>query len=309
VTSWRRALVTMLAAIGLAIAVAPPASAHTGASNDRAVLSSVEPRVKGLRVRVLDRARISIENHTGERVLVLGYSGEPYLRLERRSVFVNELSPSTYLNRSYNPKDVPDSFDAAAPPRWKRLATKKDGASWHDHRLHRTPFAQGSARWDVAIQVGDRPVAITGDIVRDDPPAPLPWLLLGVAAFAGLLAFAGRRPEPREPLLVGLGVLFLTAQTVALGAGGALPVVAALSVPPAAAAVWFLRAPIAAGLAGALGVGAGLTGVGDLRYAHMNVAIGDALFRGSVVLTVGVGAGLLVLAARAVGVVRPAAAR
>ncbi|MBW8826691.1 MAG: hypothetical protein JF603_10145 [Acidobacteria bacterium] len=270
------------------IVLAPPAWAHAGATNDQAELRSIEPPVKGLRVKVLDRARIEVKNQTGKRVIVYGYSGEPFLRLERRSIYTNELSPATYLNRSLNGGDVPATADADAPPRWRRVATKKDGIRWHDHRLHRYKSIQTSDRWQIKLSVGPTPVVVAGAIVRDSPPAQWPWWLLGALAAAALVVAAQRAGT------------FLFAQVVAMGAGGVLPAAAALAALPAAGAVWFLRQPLAAGLVGALGLGAGLASMSDLGYAHMGVAVGDGLYRGAVVLCVCVGLGLVWVSALSV---------
>ena len=56
-------------------------------------------RPDGLRVDVVDAgSRLELENRTGETVQVLGYSDEPYLRIERDGVFENRRSPTLYAN-------------------------------------------------------------------------------------------------------------------------------------------------------------------------------------------------------------------
>jgi hypothetical protein len=104
------------------------AQAHVGsqsipdAAYYRTELSEVTPLPAGVTVRV-DPGGDWVElSDTGEAtVIVLGYSGEPYLRVTPTGVAENQLSQTTYLNRSL-------FADARRPiPEWL-LATVEAGA-------------------------------------------------------------------------------------------------------------------------------------------------------------------------------------
>ena len=68
---------------------------------------------------------------------MLGYDGEPYLRVGPNGVFENIRSPATYLNRSTTITGAPPkSADAKASPRVAHACRPGTTASWHDHRAH-----------------------------------------------------------------------------------------------------------------------------------------------------------------------------
>jgi hypothetical protein len=69
-------------------------------------------------------------------VVVLGYTGEPYLRITSTSVEENQLSPTVYINRSLFADAVPTSQTAGSvAPAWARTANTGT-VRWHDHRIH-----------------------------------------------------------------------------------------------------------------------------------------------------------------------------
>ena len=73
---------------------------------------------------------------TAKEVQILGYEGEPYLRLDADGVFENSNSPAHYINLDrFARKPIPASASAKAAPNWVKLS---DGNSirWHDHRTH-----------------------------------------------------------------------------------------------------------------------------------------------------------------------------
>jgi hypothetical protein len=107
----RRVLAVAGAALAGTVLLAPPASAHAGpggshvpASNYRSRVFRIAPAVPGLEVRTIDAgARLELVNHTGHDVIVLGYQGEPYLRIGTGPPEVNVRSPAAYLNRAGGP--------------------------------------------------------------------------------------------------------------------------------------------------------------------------------------------------------------
>jgi hypothetical protein len=188
-------------------------------------ISAVVPNVLGMSVNVLGGdERLRLSNYSGKSVVILGYQGEPYLRFAGSGVFVNELSPASYLNRTRKPGGLkPGVADPTAAPRWHRVGV---GASyeWYDHRIHwmknRPPEGvrlhperiQRIFTWRVPGQVAGKPFAITGLLGYSPPPESesrsSDWLEaagLGTAGAlaAGLLAVGvgARRRKRRAPSL------------------------------------------------------------------------------------------------------------
>jgi hypothetical protein len=278
------------------VAVAGPAAAHGpgGPTNERARVTSIEPEVDGLIVRLGSHGLFEVENDTGEEVIVLGYAGEPYLRLGDGEVSENTRSPSTYLNRSLQGGAVPEEADEDAPPDWD-VVGEGEGARWYDHRLHRMgTLAPTESRWQVDLLVDGRPVAVRGELVTVDAPARWPWWLLGVGVAVGSVVLYRRLPDRRRTLLgLTLASAFVV-QVVAVGAGGPVAWVAVLGSLAAAGLLW--RDPVdwVPGLAGVLVAAAGLIELGDLAYDDLVVEVADPLYRAGVVVSIGLGVGLAV---------------
>jgi hypothetical protein len=128
-----------LAMIGL---LAAPASAHTISgprpNNYRSRVVAIAPPAPGVTARVVDLgSKIELTNRSSTEVLVLGYVGEPYLRIGPEGVFENLHSQATYINRSRQGGSVPVDVDTSpsAPPEWKKIGSG-NAARWHDHRIH-----------------------------------------------------------------------------------------------------------------------------------------------------------------------------
>jgi hypothetical protein len=128
---WVAALVACLVAAG--------AQAHfdTAKLGYRSTIKEVEPRVPGMRAKVLyGDDQVWLENRSGKTVVIDGYGGEPYLRFAPEGIFVNINSPAGYLNQDrYGKSTVPTSATPEATPNWKKLAGG-DVWAWHDHRIH-----------------------------------------------------------------------------------------------------------------------------------------------------------------------------
>ncbi len=122
-------------AVAVALVAAAPAMAHQGNPN---FLSEVESAPRGVDVEVLNRDdALLLRAERGTEVVVEGYDGEPYARIDGDGeVSVNTDSPAYYLNDDrFGDVPVPDDADGKGAPRWKRL----DGSGrfeWHDHRMH-----------------------------------------------------------------------------------------------------------------------------------------------------------------------------
>ena len=74
-------------------------------------------------------------NGDGE-VVVDGYDGEPYLRIDADGVERNVHSPATYLNQNrYARVEMPATADSRAAPEWQQISSGRS-VRWHDHRTH-----------------------------------------------------------------------------------------------------------------------------------------------------------------------------
>jgi hypothetical protein len=235
----RRTATTLAATFAVMLVAAPPASAHTvsgaGAGNFRTTLTGLAPAVPGLTVKVVENgSRLSLTNTTGTDAVVLGYSGEPYLRVGPDGVWTNAKSPATYVNASRTGRPVPPTADAKAAPVWTRV----DGghtALWHDHRIHwmgssRPPAVTAQPKayhlisdWTVPVSYGTQRLAVTGRLAWVPGPSPVPWYGLALVAFAAVLLAGRARPRPAVAVATGLVVLTDMVHTIGLAAVNAGP--------------------------------------------------------------------------------------
>lgn len=286
--------------VGLsAVATAAPASAHGGVqrSNDRVDLLEVDPPTTGIDVQVGGTGSITVRAAGAGEVVVLGYAGEPYLRVLGGVVSENQRSPSAELNRSLTGTGTGTApADADAEPRWVVVA--EDGeASWHDHRLHRMGQIGGRLDWEIELLVDGRPVVIRGALVAVRPPARWPWWALGLVLLgAGGAAWSRRAGARRRLLLGGLVAAGLGSAVVAAGAGAPLAWSGALAAGLALG--WTARFDGAwvAGMAGLLVALVGGAELADLGYAELSVSVPDPLYRAAVVVCLAAGAGLALAA-------------
>src|SRR2546423_14248376 len=104
-----------------ALAMASPASAHAAdapvASDYRCVVTAITTPLPGLTIRAVTAGtQLELVNRTGRTIEVLGYSGEPYLRVAPDGVYQNANSPATYLNQSATGGPAPPASPSPAPP-------------------------------------------------------------------------------------------------------------------------------------------------------------------------------------------------
>ncbi|HXY94934.1 MAG TPA: hypothetical protein VEP49_20915, partial [Acidimicrobiia bacterium] len=219
----RVAAVTFAVAAGVLVVTAPPAAAHgVGGVQPRNYLTKllrITPHVPGLELTVVDLGdNLLLHNRTGREVVVLGYQGEPYLRVGPQGVFENTRSPATYLNRTRIPTTNPPKFaDAAAAPVWRKVSSGST-VKWHDHRVHYMgtedpPQVQQDPsvrhlvdRWTVQLRAGGQTVTASGELVYVPPPSPWPFAAFAVTLAAALVLLSRTRWW-RAALAVGLGAL------------------------------------------------------------------------------------------------------
>ncbi len=221
----RLAPAAVIAAAAVVFVTPAPASAHTLSgprpTDFRTSIDAVVPAVPGLTVRVVDLGnKLELTNRTARDVTVIGYDGEPFLRVGPDGVFENLRSPATYLNRTRAATGTvaPEALQATptTPPDWHRVSGGHS-AIWHDHRIHwmgaGLPPAvradpghfHGIRRWSVPLRDGAVAVSVRGSLDWAPGPSGLPWVPLILALLA--LAFAAVISRRAVPAVVAVVVL------------------------------------------------------------------------------------------------------
>ncbi len=260
-------------ATGIVLGAPAPARAdggHGGAASDyRIEIVAISGPADGIDLDVIELGdRLELRRDGASEVVVLGYEGEPYLRLDSDGVFENVRSPAVYLNRDrFATTTPPSSADASAPAEWNKVADG-DVARWHDHRAHwmasippqqaqDEPGREHVAKTDeVQLLVDGARVAVTVRVTWVPPPARTAWWAAAVAAAAAVGVVLSRRRTAAAGglvLLAGVGGFALadvpTLPRALIAAGLAVMAVAVVRV----------RRPDALALAGAVVMALGLT--------------------------------------------------
>jgi hypothetical protein len=187
----------MLAAVLGVWWMASPALAHSrpvpDSNNYRSTITAIQPSVPGLALAVTRAdGALTLTNHTGKTVVVIGYAGEAYLRITPTGVDENVASLSSWLNGRL-PR--PPAQANQQVPRWRHVSDQPT-FTWHDYRTHwmgqqRPPVVAADPHhphkvldWTVPLTVGGEPVTVKGS---------LNWIgLTGLSTFAiALIAVAG----------------------------------------------------------------------------------------------------------------------
>lgn len=222
-----RGAVAMTLTLGVASAPAvaansdsPPGGLDQTNTNYRSNIVRVDPSVPGLSLRVLDyNDELVLTNRSGRTVTVMGYSGEPFMRiLADGTVQVNMASPAYYLDQNfYGNVTVPSSANSSFAPRWSTV-DKTGTYQWHDHRIHwmspvTPPQVKNKAKttkifdWKVPLRVGSQPGTVYGNLYWVGKKGGFPtWALISliIVVPSGLIAayLAQRRrfrDEEAEP--------------------------------------------------------------------------------------------------------------
>jgi hypothetical protein len=205
----RRLAITAAATLVLLVLVAAPAVAHGRGSDATNFDSRITdaPDLPGVSWQIYGGDELlQLTNHGDLEVTVLGYDGEPYLRIGPDGVWENQRSPATYLNQErYGRVGVPVHADPDAPPEWER---RGDGPShaWHDHRIHwmspETPLRVVDVEaptevfaWQVEFTAGGEDYALAGELWWVPGPSPWPWLGTGLLLSLPVLAGLATRPR------------------------------------------------------------------------------------------------------------------
>lgn len=322
----RGGLVAMLLAAATIVLAAQPAGAHglggLQPTNYESKLVGMTPSVPGLHVRLTDLGtKVALTNDTKRDVIVLGYDDEPYLRVGPRGVYENSRSPAVTINRSAtNPSKPPPSADAGAPPEWRKVSSGTT-ATWHDHRAHfmgsdDPPLIQRNAdrrlvfdHWTIPLRQGDRAIAVRGELVYVPPPSPWPYVIGALVLAVGL--FAACRTRWWRQCLAGALAITIVAELLhviglwdaSTAAAGTKLVESLYSIGGIAlgvlALVWMARrgaeaaVPIVLIAAIVLVVAGGLADITSLANSQLPTTLPPALARVLVMVTLGLGVGLV----------------
>jgi hypothetical protein len=228
----RRASRVALAALLLGGLTAGPAMAAEDSSPDAAYYESsvtaIQPAVPGLELRVRSEdGHLTLVNHTGKTVTVVGYGGEDYLRIAPNGAEENSNSLTSAINASPSLDKLSSAgaaTSAAQPPKWVKRG-EQPTTTWRDYRVlwtnkQRPPIVETAPHsehkvfsWAVQLKVGSQPVLVLGDVRWTGAPweTTTQLVLIAVVLAAILLAVwvflrrrgirsAGRRGARQTPV-------------------------------------------------------------------------------------------------------------
>jgi hypothetical protein len=203
--AWAAAVLPLLVTAG-----ASPAAAH-GTGTNQTEVTSIRPRVPGLQVTVTkDGSWVTVTNTGSAPVLVLGYEGEPYLRVDATGSWRNARSSTAILTGPATNENPAETVTADQTPRWVRLSTRPT-VRFHDLRVPTTSTRRhlGSSSaprvitsWSLPLRVGHQDVTVRGLLSWRPTPAPKGWITLLFVlslAFFALLGMAMRREKNQQP--------------------------------------------------------------------------------------------------------------
>lgn len=216
-----RRLTTVLAAMAAVLALAAPAGADPAGPTDfQNEILRVEPMPDGVQFSIVGGdAFLRAEVEPGVELTVMGYFGEPYLRvLADGTVEENALSPSVVLNEDRYGTSVDfDREDALLPPEW-RVVGSEGSWTWHDHRIHWMAESPPPGRSPGDLVFGEVTVPVVVDGTATTLYVSLEWLErpFPLAAVAGLALGLGAAWLLRHRVDVVLAVVALLALTIGL---------------------------------------------------------------------------------------------
>jgi hypothetical protein len=148
-----------------------------------------------------DRA-LSLTLRRGHAVTVLGYLGEPMLRLDGAGLSINAASVTAVAEKLVAKSERVES----TTPHWL-LRAGHHSVTWQDARVRGLPPGVSAGIWRVPLIVDGHRGALTGTLHRFPAPPLWPWLtILACFVAAGAFVFVRRRDVLR-PAATTLAVL------------------------------------------------------------------------------------------------------
>ena len=156
-----------------------------------------------------DAVRLSVGR--GHTVAVLGYLGEPFVRIDDAGLAINDASPtaaSTRLSKNERPA-------SGIRPAWT-LQPHRNVVVWHDQRVQALPPGVSHVTWRIPVILDGRRTNIRGETWRLGRPALWPWLTLLLLFLAGsALLSLPRRARLRRTAPIVFGSIAGTAAVAA----------------------------------------------------------------------------------------------
>jgi hypothetical protein len=209
----RRLLVPSVLGLAL-LAVPAPASAHlrsgTVAVDYRASVANPRTPAYSAQIFQSDRA-LGLTAKLGHVVVLIGYLGEPALRLDRAGMWVNAASPTAVVLGLIKKS----SRIQAATPRW-RLQPGRHSVVWHDARAQGLPPGVSRGGWSVPLIVDGHRTRLEGELWHFPAPSPWPSLGLLAAVLASGLAPLALRRRGLRPRAAGFALVATAASVVLL---------------------------------------------------------------------------------------------
>ena len=190
----------MLAVLVAALLAPTTALAHSGGTGGTDYRSSITNVPAGVEARIIGGDdRIKITRTDAAEVLIPGYGGEPYLRLDAQGTWENRNSPAVALNDVRRTSEAIPNAATKIAPDWVQIST---GTSvvFHDHRAHwmgSQPPAKVRADpdreqvlydWSFPLTIDGTEAEIRGDLTWLG--APMTWLWWTLTALAVIAAAA-----------------------------------------------------------------------------------------------------------------------
>ena len=228
-------LTALAAPIMASAAAAPKAATDPDKPYYVASVTAIEPPVPGLAVVVHGGGEsITMTNHTGDTVLVIGYSGEDYLRLTSTGVDENSNSLTAVLNSGQAGRTgLPKKFTTGQklPVKWHQVSSTNT-VTWHDYRTRwnageRPPIVREHPHsrhrvfdWAIQLSVNDRPALVRGAVTwtgspRFSSPALVALVVGGLAValavFVAVITIRRRldgRPAPTDIPMIDPSIPF-----------------------------------------------------------------------------------------------------
>jgi hypothetical protein len=200
------------------LATPAPAAAHLRsgaiAVDYRAHLETLSPALRVALAATIyqsDRA-VRLEVRDDHSITVLGYLGEPFLRLDPRGLAVNAASPTAASAKLLS---TAERVAGGRVVVWRERPGRRS-VVWHDARTGGAPHGNAATSWTIPLVVDGRHVSLRGSTERVGRPAVWPWLVacgLVVVLLIAAMAAERRRSGRLRPLSQAAALVAVAAMT------------------------------------------------------------------------------------------------